>query len=379
MIQYVKRKIGNVYLLWFKSSNFYLQLEEPAWFVFRRTAKRSKAETIAKEFAKRYELSYKESYVFVNEIRAKIHQLNQPTEKKWMVGENDNDLKCLKFKPYSVHYYRFGNQIIQFSFESRLFEHYIHPLVAHLEINEICSDVPQFELFGYNDKTIFRLNGEVKGVWTLDESNFVKGSIFMTLVNVMFGKTDDFWLMTVHASAITNELKTILFSAGPGSGKTTMAALLQDRGYRLVSDDFVPIDRYEFYAWPFPIAMSVKEGAVDLLSSIYPDLADRPLNYISPEKSVRYLTSQNETVNSGQAFPVQAFVFIRYNAEVEFEWEKLEVFDALKLLLDQAWISPADGIAHAFVNQLDKWSFYQLTYSDNERALEAISNLFEHD
>src|SRR5690606_33142888 len=136
-----------------------------------------------------------------------------------------------------------------------------------------------FELFKSQDMIVFRFNGEVKGTWKKDETHLVKGLIFMYLINVIHGKTEADWLMTVHASAISNGRKTILFSAPPNHGKTTIAALLQNRGYKLISDDFVPIDRNSLKAYPFPIAMSVKQTSMDLLASLFPGLEQKPLNF----------------------------------------------------------------------------------------------------
>ncbi len=378
-IQFIKKKIQNSYLVWLKNSNKYIQLEEPAWFVFRETVKRYRAETIAEKCAVRYGLTPEESLTFVKDIRSGMELMNQPAYIKANMGEFPVELTTHTFIPYSVHYYRFGNKQLKFTFENRIFEYYLHPLISHLETAETQEPIPVFELFAYDNKIVFRLNNEVKGIWNDDETHLVKGLIFMNLMNKMLGKSDDDWLMTVHASAITNRQKTILISAEPGSGKTTMAALLQNRGYHLVSDDFVPIDRYAFKAWPFPIAMSVKQGSVDLLSSIYPDLEQRPLNHITPEKSVRYLNHAFNSEFTKEAFPVKEFIFIQYNQSVDFEWEKLDQVKAVKLLLDQSWISPAEGIAKILLDRISEWSFFQLTYSDNKKAMDAITNLFDHD
>jgi hypothetical protein len=201
----------------------------------------------------------------------------------------------------------------------------------------------------------------------------------MFLINVIHDKTDADWLMTVHASAITNGKKTILFSAPPNRGKTTIAALLQSRGYQLISDDFVPIDRNFFRAYPFPIAMSVKQTSTDLLASFFPSLEQKPLNYISSEKSVRYLPAIDNTDVINCILPVHEFIFIEYNKSVDFKWEKLDPLKAIMLLLDQAWIAPNNGNAEILFDQFMKNSFYQLTYSDNEKALNTITNLFNND
>ena len=185
--------------------------------------------------------------------------------------------------------------------------------------------------------------------------------------------------MTVHASAITNGKKTILFSAAPGNGKTTIAALLQAKGFQLISDDFVPIDRKLLCAYPFPIAMSVKQGSMDLLASHFPILEQKPLNYISSEKSVKYLAASHNPDFTKNIFPVQEFIFIKYDRSVDFILEKLEPLKAIRLLLDQSWITPVKGNPTILFNRILQKSFYQLTYSNNQKALDAITNLFGND
>jgi hypothetical protein len=378
-IPYIKKKIGQSYLVWFQNSNLYLQLEEPAWFVLRKTSQRHKTETIAKEFAIRYSLSFGESLLFVQDIRLEINKMNQPGNLQNKINKVSSDLNEYIFKPFSIHRYKPGNKLLAFSFENQYFENYLHPLICHFESTEEFAGMPLFELFAYQEQIVFRFNGEVKGIWTKDETHLVKGLIFMFLINVIHNKTDADWLMTVHASAITNGKKTILFSAPPNHGKTTIAALLQAQGYKLISDDFVPIDRNSFHAYPFPIAMSVKQSSMDLLASLYPALEQKQLNYISPEKSVRYLESNDSFDVANDVYPVHEFIFIEYNKSVDFKWEKLDPLKAMKLLLDQAWVAPNIGNAEILFDRILQTSFIKLTYSNNQKALEAITNLFDHD
>jgi len=366
-IPYLKKRIGQTYLVWFQNSNLYLQLEEPAWFVFRKTTKRYKAETIAKEFATRYGISKSKSLKFVRSVRSDAAKMNKVDD----VPKLDNlvleTLDDHKFTPFSIHQYRLGDQLISFSYETHHFEHYLHPLISHFETEEIENEMPVFELFAHQDRIVFRFNGKVKGSWTKDETHLVKGLIFMFLINVIHKKTDADWLMTVHASA------------PPNHGKTTIAALLQTLGYQLISDDFVPIDRNSFNAYPFPIAMSVKQTSMELLSSLYPALEQKTLNYISPEKSVRFLPAKHQIDVYRAIYPVHEFIFIHYDKSVDFILEKLDPIKAIKLLLDQAWVTPTKGNATLLFEWITQISFYKLTYSNNQKALETITNLFDHD
>lgn len=374
-IKFVKKKIGNLYLIWIQNSNLYFSLEEPAWYVFRKTVSGYKSETIAKEFTGRYDLSYEESLKFVAEIRQKINEMNRSEESEKYKVESSEEIIMHVFPVYSKHRYKILNKVIEFSFESPWLESYIHPLIKHLETTKDFTSKSQFELFNYNERVYFRLDKKLLGSWDKNESHLTKGRIFIELVNVLHNKTDADWLMTVHASAISNGHKTILFSAAPGSGKSTIAALLQTQGYKIISDDFVPIERSTFKAYPFPIAMSVKEGSFDLLKHHYPELENNPLITLNPEKRIKYLPIDNKIMK--MAFPVKEFIFIKYDNSIDFSMKKIEVAEAIKTLFEEAWIPPQPDNVAIFLNKFIHIQFYRLTYSNNKKALEAIRKIFE--
>jgi len=378
-ILYTKKKIGQSYLVWFQNSNMYLQLEEPAWFVFSKIVKGYKAETIAMQCVKRYENQFEDCIQFVYDIRTNIYQLNQSSATYDPDRRFQKELNSIEFVPHSVFRYRLSKNVIEFSYQNQRFESYFHPLISYLETDEKIESAALFELFEYNGRSVLRVNGEVKGVWDKDRNHKLIGFTYMSMVNEMYDKTDDFWLMTVHAAALTNGKKTILIPAESGSGKTTMAAMLHKSGYRLLSDDFVPIDRELFRAWHFPIAMSVKQGALDVLSSFYEDLEQKPIKESATRKIVRYISPDYNPELSDLASPIKDVISIKYDPEVEFKLEETDPINAIKLMLDQSWILPNAGNAGIFLDQVASWSFYQLTYSNNEKALDAISKIFDND
>lgn len=377
-IKYVKKKIGQSFLVWFQNSNSYTQLEEPAWFVFQKIVRRYKNETIATDCAYRYDINYDECLRFVTEIRHNINQMNQISEKTGIHEGYPLEVSTAEFTSFAIHKYSFGKSAIEFRVEKKRYESFLHPLLGYLETDEIGDRHSLFELFDYQDKIAFRLNGKIKGLWEYDETHRLIGFMYMCLINEIYHKTDDFWLMTVHAAALTNGRKTILIPAESGSGKTTMAAMLQNKGFKLISDDFVPIDK-DSRAWPFPIAMSIKEGAMNLISSIYPNLAESPLTKTNAKKTVRYLNPNLDYDISTMAFPIHEVISIKYDPSVEFEFHKADRLNSIKLMLDQSWILPNSDNAGIFLNLVSHWSFYQLTYSNNTKALDKISQLFEND
>ena len=108
-ILFIKKRIGHSYLVWFQNSNSYILLEEPAWFVFSKTTRRYKAETIAKEFATRYCNTLKDSLSFVREIRLNIEEMNRADNAQQITEPCFDDLNNYDFIPYSIHHYGKGN------------------------------------------------------------------------------------------------------------------------------------------------------------------------------------------------------------------------------------------------------------------------------
>jgi len=59
--------------------------------------------------------------------------------------------------------------------------------------------------------------------------------------------------------------------------------------------------------------------------------------------------------------------------------KKIEPVDALIKLFDEAWIPPAPENVAVFLDKILNASFYNLTYSNNQKAMEAINQLFENE
>ncbi len=352
-------------------------MEEPAWYVLKKIVNRNKSETIAKDFSNRYGLDYEDGLKFTTEIRQKVKELNQSRNHEKNFYKSLQEINNHNFKLDSSHCYKMQNKTIMFSFETSWLKSWIHPMIKHLESTEKCNNQSHFELFTFENRVIFKVDNIIKGSWTKDESGYVKGKVFVELLNILHDKKDEDWLMTVHASAISNGKKTLVFSAAAGNGKTTFAALLQAQGYHIISDDFVPIERSTFKAYPLPIAMSVKEGAVDLLISHYPELEHNSVVQINAKKKVKYLPVDSQIMD--MIFPVNEFIFIKYDKSVDILLEKIETVEALKKLFDEAWIPPNAENVEVFLDKILNVSFYNLTYSNNQKAFDAINQIFEND
>jgi hypothetical protein len=372
---FVFREIDGAYIVWFANGNQYLRLEEPAFFVFQNIERGTEQKQIAKECASRYHNTEQESARFVAEIIAGIETIRQNSvSQKEIKKIKEPAIQENTFVPGLVHWYRINKKYFCFQFETRFHEFCLHPLLQHLECESSPSGFILFELFNDRKKMVLRVNGEIEGSWKEDETHLMKGVAFLRILNTAYEKTDDDWMAIIHASAVSNGKKTMVFTASPGSGKSTIAALLQQKGLALVSDDFVAVERFSQHVFPFPAAMSVKEGASEMLSAFYPSLKEQEATQRSlTNKLVKYLPIEGVSVPA----PVQEIIFIKYDPEVDFEMEKRPRADALKLLLDETWTFPSAENADRFLDWYSRLSCYRLNYSNNEKAIQAIIELFE--
>jgi hypothetical protein len=370
----VVREIDGRYVVWFANGNQFLRLEEPAYWVFHSDQNGLSREAIINQCAEKYYLPLDESRVFVTDVLHGIEDIKQWTTSKIIDYLDDEEILLKKFTVFSLRNYSINGRLMRFHFETLQYEHYLHPLLQHLESDLETSVSILFEIFGYNDRVVLRMDQQIKGIWNKDDSHLINGMVFLQLLNAAYDKNDQDWLAVIHASAVTNGNKTIVFAASPGSGKSTIAAMMQHKGFSLVSDDFVPIERLSQLAFPFPSAMSVKEGTTELLSVWYPSLQSEQEPQLSrTNKLVRYLPVDGKAVPA----PVKEIILIKYDPAVDFEIEKLSRTEALKMLLDETWTSPSAENAGRFLDWYCGISCFRLTYSNNEKALQTIIRLFE--
>ena len=79
-------------------------------------------------------------------------------------------------------------------------------------------------------------------------------------------------LLLFHASAIEHDGRAAVFPAPMGSGKTTLAARLVQRGLRYVTDEAVAIDPITLMVRPYPKPLGIDPGSWDVLSDLRPDV-----------------------------------------------------------------------------------------------------------
>jgi len=372
--QIVIRQIHNSYALWFANSKSFILLQEPAFEVYRLYEEGTPIRQIKEICHAKFGNLEADIPRFVEEIIRYLRYFNDPKNAP-RVSIADQLLvvpQCHDF--FSSVNYQLGKTKLQIRYPNDYFKLAIHPLISHLETEHDANPKNILECFEQDDLLILKCNGALVAAFGTEDFEFFKGAVSQQIYSLIYQRGFNDWMMMLHASGVIAKQQAIVFSAAAGSGKSTIAALLKAHDYQYLSDDFIATDD-QGKVYPFPSAISVKEGAVKTLSTFYPELKTILPEEAFTGKIVRYIPVHNLTDESAQGYPVKAFVFVNYSADEPFMLEKVETQEALQLLLKETWVNPTADNVSCFFDWLQKTAFYRLNYSTTQQAIEAVEKL----
>lgn len=99
--------------------------------------------------------------------------------------------------------------------------------------------------------------------------------------------------VVLHAGSILGDRGAWLIGGVSGHGKSTLVTKLDTLGHTVLGDDLVPVDLERKLAFPYPIALSIKDHGWDTVSVFRPDLMDAEPRVTSIGKHVRHLAPRN--------------------------------------------------------------------------------------
>jgi len=372
----VTKKIGESTAIWFAASRSFVLFEKPACEVFEKYVTDLPANAIADYIAHTYNSTNKDAQQFVNEIIERIIQLNDPANAAYRAPKLRPEFDKCSFELFSEKCYLIADKLIRFRYGSEWLMNCFHPSMAHLASDSTSNDhlIDIFELDGL---FIFRYNEKTVEAFALENSHFLRGAVSQKLYGILYGIDDPDWMITLHSAAVSDGKSAIVFPAQAGSGKSTLSALLQAHGLTILSDDFNTIDRNNKFAYRLPLAISVKEGSLQILTPFYPELLTIVPETAVTGKIVRHLPLANNIQGIRAAFPVKSFVFVKYAKDEPFLFEEVDRREAIQTLLPETWVCPTSNNVIQFFNWLDEINFYRLQYANYQQAINAINLLFK--
>ncbi|MEN8158142.1 MAG: hypothetical protein ABFS10_14415 [Bacteroidota bacterium] len=372
----LSRSIEDKKLVWFEATNRYVVMEEPAYEVFLKLKGSISNQSIAAWFSKAYDITTAEATSFINEIQQFIDANRKPVALSRPAIYPDSNQVPAAIDCYAVKQYRFSGSDFCFHYQHQRIERMIHPLLAHLECKYTGEACHQFHMFRLEDTICLQTNGAFIGRWGADETHLFKGKVFLELLNRANKKEEREWMAVLHASAVTDGDSSIIITGRSGRGKSTALSLLLAHGFGFIADDFVPLEAASGKIFPFPIAISVKEGSVEILEERFPELRHAQLfHYRAAGKRVRYLTPPSNA-RDNNSVAVKAIVFVNYQPGAQLELREIPQHNAIQELVTESWVSKQYENAERFLDWFLSLPCYQLTYSDNDQMIAVIQNLF---
>ena len=353
-------------IVWLKNSNKYIILNSKILQLIK-----NKSSLSSKDFL----LEITESLNVTSSIAKKIDNdisellLEAKQIKLKPVQEHTSKVKDCKM----IHHYYFNDTCVKICLDSKETKALIHPKYSHLAIANTKNCDVEFKIFNSDKKLVIFKNDQFVGSWDNTELHEFQGKFSMELMCSFYNKAEHDWMGVFHASTISRDNRSIMFTGDSGNGKSTLVSILMDNGFNVIADDFTPILREDFKTYCFPSAISIKEKSYSLMEQIYPGLKNSKQYYISELKgAVKYLppTSKETSANC------RSVVWVKYSKSSENSIKNISTQEALKKILPDAWISDKEANAKAFLVWIKRTNFYELNYSDNNELISIIDTNF---
>ena len=353
-------------IVWLKKSNKYLVLNTNTLELIKK-----KSSLSSKDFLTLITESLNVDVSIAKKINKDISELlleAKELELKQNIKLSDPIKPC-----QLINYYSFNNTIIKVGFDSEETKSLIHQKYRHLAINHVNSYDVEYAIFNSGDTLFIYKNNQIVGSWDSTQLHEFQGKFSMELICSFYNKTEHDWMGVFHASTISKNNRSIMFTGDSGNGKSTLVSILMANGYNVIADDFSPVLRTDFKTYCFPSAISIKEKSFNLIEQLYPNFINYNEYYINELKgNVKYLPPISKETSAN----CTSVIWVKYTEGIESSIKKVSIQDALKKILPDAWISNKEVNAKAFLKWIEKTAFYELNYSDNNKLIDIINSCF---
>ncbi|HVG83597.1 MAG TPA: DUF692 family protein [Vicinamibacterales bacterium] len=183
-------------------------------------------------------------------------------------------------------------------------------------------------------------------------------------------------LMSLHAGVVSFGGGCMLLPAPTGSGKTTLTAALVRAGATYYSDEIAVFDADTLAVIPVPLSLTVKDGSLEPVRQLYPEVDTLTPHVREDSVRVRYLPPPAAVLPaSGASMRARWIVFPRYAADAATSLHPIDRPTALRRLLEESYV-PAGSLNRARVESLVGWmrevDCYELPFSSLERAVDLV-------
>jgi hypothetical protein len=183
----------------------------------------------------------------------------------------------------------------------------------------------------------------------------------------------------VHGAAVGRDGSCILFPGVSGAGKSTLVATLLASGCRLLGDDTIVLSYDDLTARPVPFGICLKPGAVGLLASHFPALADLPTHDRLDGKRVRYLVPPvSSRAGADDRYQIAAIVLLNRREGASAALRTASKADVLRQLMD-GFCPLRETLTRPEIERLVRWiesvPCFELEYGTLDAAARNVMTL----
>ena len=147
--------------------------------------------------------------------------------------------------------------------------------------------------------------------------------------------------LEIHAGVVSNGDACILLPGPSGSGKSTLTLGLVVAGFDYFSDEVALLEEETFDIRPFPLALGIKPGVMQVLARSCPEAATIDVHLREDGRHVRYLAPPAHCrVPADTTRPARWLIFPCYEEGVQTELRPISNSEALRRLLQECTMLP---------------------------------------
>lgn len=184
--------------------------------------------------------------------------------------------------------------------------------------------------------------------------------------------------LCIHAAVVEKNNVTVILPAPPGSGKSTMCALMMLDGWRLLSDEHCLLDLSTLEVVPFVRPISLKNRSIDIIQRHQFDCKKSRIFNRTIKGRIQYLApTEVSWQNYKKSANANYVIFPKYVAGLTLTTCEINQTTLFRRLLENTFNYTVLGERsfHALTDWLPRLNAIDLQYSDNEQMLAFVSSL----
>ena len=363
-----KKLFGENWILWFALSNSYSIIEPEFNLLLESYLKSSSNADFSTMISN--DINVLESESISETLFNYLKDCNKP-----YISPEIDSIVLDTSKRHISKQYDFKGKTIKIYYDTELVLKTVHPALSYY-CNETKNEVSAtFDIYLKNDDLFLFKDQQLISQVSKHKYHLMQGKFIMQLLCTLHNKDENDWIGTFHGSTITDSNSSILFVGNSGKGKSTLCALLTANGFDLLADDVSPMLSEDNEIYYNHSAISIKQGAFNLLEPLVSNFKDLPIVKFNKTKgNLKYIPC---TKPKKDHYPCRSIILVNYKAKSETKLDPISVKTILETIIPDSWLSPNPLHARQFLDWLATLEIYQLTYSDTQSVTNEISKLFK--